>query len=146
MKRPFAQISLTRLIFGVRTIGLVTVALAAAAGVLTGAELYLALQAAAQLLTHGIVFFWAVVLGLIGLVLDVAAAAIAVVGGAVMCLGRLSGRRLVIAAMAIGIAGESVLAFVDKGQYTTTTSVIWIGLLVAGYVLLIVCAFMQRRS
>jgi hypothetical protein len=48
--------------------------------------------------------------------------------------------------MAIGIAGESVLAFVDKGQYTTTTSSIWIGLLLAGYVLLIVCAFMQRRS
>ncbi|MGA7173858.1 MAG: hypothetical protein WCB86_04805 [Candidatus Dormiibacterota bacterium] len=145
MNIPFLEVSLTRLLLGTRTLGLAALGLAAAAGVLTGSELYLSVQAASALLTHGDIFFWPVVLGLIGLALDVGAAVVAVIGGGLMLLKRRTGRRLVVAALAAGIAGETVLAFVDRGQFTRTTSAIWIGLLVGAYILLIVSAILQRR-
>lgn len=145
MNIPFLEVSLTRVLFGTRTLGLAAVGLAAAAGILTGSELYLALQAASALLAHGDIYFWPVVLGLIGLALDVGAAGVAVVGGGLMVFQRRTGRRLVVSALAAGIAGETVLAFADRGQFTRTTSSIWIGLLVGAYLLLLVSAFLQRR-
>ncbi|HVB53693.1 MAG TPA: hypothetical protein VNF24_05825 [Candidatus Acidoferrales bacterium] len=145
MNIPFVEVSLTRLLLSTRTLGLAAIGLAAGAGVLTGSELYLALQAAGALLAHGDLYFWPVVLGLIGLALDVGAAGVAVIGGGLMLLKRRTGRRLVVAALAAGIAGESVLAFVNRGQFTQTTSAIWIGLLVGAYILLIVSAIVQRR-
>lgn len=146
MKIPVGRISLWRFALGARSLGLVTVALAAAAGIFSGSELYLTIKLAAPSLVNGIRLFWPVVLGLIGLVLDVAAAAVAVIGGGLMSLNLPGGRRLVIAALAIGIAGEAVLAFVNAGQYTLAASIIWIGLLLAGYVLLILSALLQRHG
>jgi len=70
---------------------------------------------------------------------------VAVLGGALMLLKRRTGRRLVVAALSAGIAGETVLAFVDSGQYTKDASILWIALLVCGYLLLILSAILQRR-
>ncbi|HEY6537505.1 MAG TPA: hypothetical protein VI138_00495 [Candidatus Dormibacteraeota bacterium] len=136
---------LLRLVLAPQSLGLYAVGLAAAAGIFTGTELYLAVQAASGLLAHGIIYFWPVVLGLIGLALDVTAATIAVLGGGLMLLRRRTGRRLLVAALAAGIAGETVLAFVDRAQYSQAASIVWIALLVAGYLLLIVSAVIQRR-
>ncbi|MGH7666631.1 MAG: hypothetical protein ACREN1_04870 [Candidatus Dormibacteria bacterium] len=146
MNIPALDISLTRLILGTRSLGLAAVGLAVAAGIFTGSELSLAMQSASQSLGQGMLYFWPVVLGLIGLVLDVVAAGVAVIGGGLMCLRRRTGRRLVVAALSAAIAGEVALAFVDSGQYTRTTSAIWIGLLVGGYLLLIASAITQRRQ
>jgi len=145
MHIPVVHSRLTRTLFGTRILGLVAIGLAVAAGIFSGSELYLAAQAASHLLAHGIIFFWRVVLGLIGLVLDVVAAAVAVIGGGLMCLKLPAGRRFVVAALTAGIAGETVLAFVDIDQYSRTTSILWIALLVGGYLLLIASAIIQRR-
>jgi hypothetical protein len=142
---PFFEVSLPRFLFGTRTLGFVALGLAAAAGVFSGSELYLAVQAASPLLARGDVYFWPVVLGFVGLLLDVTAAAVAVIGGGLMLLKRRTGRRFVVAALTAGIAGETALAFVDMGQYTRSTSTLWIGLLVCGYILLILNAIIQRR-
>jgi hypothetical protein len=126
-------------------VGLATLGLAAAAGVFTGTELHVAVKTATPLLSHGDVYFWPVVLSLIGLLLDVTAAAVAVLGGALMMLKRRTGRRLVVAALSAGIAGETVLAFVDSGPYSKDASILWIALLACGYLLLILSAVLQRR-
>ncbi|MGH7705283.1 MAG: hypothetical protein ACRENY_05390, partial [Candidatus Dormibacteria bacterium] len=81
MNIPALDISLTRLILGTRSLGLAAVGLAVAAGIFTGSELSLAMQSASQSLGQGMLYFWPVVLGLIGLVLDVVAAGVAVIGG-----------------------------------------------------------------
>ncbi|MGH7642110.1 MAG: hypothetical protein ACRENX_03695 [Candidatus Dormibacteria bacterium] len=137
--------TLFRFLFGTRALGFSALGLAAAAGVFTGSELYLAVQTTSPLLSHGVVYFWPVVLRLIGLVLDVTAATVAVLGGALMLLRLRTGRRLVVAALTAGIAGETVLAFVDSGQYTKSASIVWIVLLVGGYLLLIVSAILHRH-
>jgi len=145
MNVPMVPLSLMRFLVGPRTLGVAALGLAAAAGVFTGSELYRAVQTASPLLSHGIIYFWPVVLSLIGLLLDVCAATVAVLGGALMLLKRRTGRRLVVAALSAGIAGETVLAFVDSGQYTKDASILWIALLVCGYLLLILSAILQRR-
>ncbi len=145
MNVPVVPMSLMRFLVGTRTLGAAALGLAAAAGVFTGSELYLAAQTASPLLSHGIIYFWPVVLRLIGLLLDVTAASVAVLGGALMLLKRRTGRRLVVAALSTAIAGETVLAFVDSAQYPRDASILWISLLVGGYVLLILSAILQRR-
>lgn len=146
MKFSRVRTTVLRHILGARSIGLATVALASAAGIFSGTELYLAIKLAAPSLVNGMNLFWPVVLSLIGLALDVGAATVAVIGGGVMCLGLPGGRRLVIAGLASAIAGEAVLAFVDQGQYTLAASVIWIGLLLTSYVLLMLSSARQRRA
>jgi len=135
---------LIRTLLGPRSLGLVAIGLAAPAGVFTGLELDLAVRSTSLQLTHGVIYFWPVVLRLIGLVLDLAGAAVAVIGGGLMCLKHPTGRRLVVAALAAGIAGETTLAFVDEGQYTQASSTLWVGLLVGGYLLLIASALLGR--
>ncbi|MGH7640906.1 MAG: hypothetical protein ACREOL_08380 [Candidatus Dormibacteria bacterium] len=145
MKRALGRLSPTKLLFGTRTVGLATVGLAAAAGVFTGSELDLEMQTASPLLSQGVINFWPVVLGLVGLVLDVASAGVAVIGGGLMCFKLPSGRRFVVAALTAAIAGEVALAFVERGQFTQANSELWIALLLAGYLVLIVSALVQRR-
>ncbi len=137
--------SLARVLLAPRALGVAALGLAAAAGYFSGHELYRAVQAASPQLSGGMVNFWPVVLGLIGLALDVTAAVVGFVGGGLMIITRFVGRRMVVAAVAGGIAGEVVLAFVERGPYNKTTSAIWVGLLVVAYVLLIASAIFQRR-
>ncbi|MHB1526944.1 MAG: hypothetical protein ACYCZN_11815 [Candidatus Dormibacteria bacterium] len=124
-----------------KSLGLVSVVLAALVEIIQGVGLY-----------SGIVFLWPVVFShgggfravslalfftLLGLAVDLIAAGLGMAGGCLMYQGSRKGPPLVFSALLAGVIGETLLGFGGLGDYAFTSamfpgSLFWIVLLVLG--------------